>query len=83
MERREQGPGIHFEDSARHLLDAARDAEPVHRLQAERLENQHVQRALDYVRIRLVHMLLKDNSLPYDCQDMIARMKQLRVPGIS
>jgi hypothetical protein len=47
LERCEERPGIHFEDAARYLLNAAGNAEAVHGFKAERLENQHVQRALD------------------------------------
>jgi hypothetical protein len=38
------------------LLDAAGDAEAMHRLEAQRLEDQHVERALDHVgRRSIVH----------------------------
>src|SRR3954463_2134073 len=51
----EERSGIHFEHAARDLLDAARDAEAVHRLEAEGLQDQHVQGALDHVGILVVH----------------------------
>ena len=51
----EQGAGVDLEDVARDLLDAPRDAEAVHRLEAERLEDQHVQRALNDVGGWFVH----------------------------
>src|SRR5438067_1287564 len=54
LQRHQQRAGIHLEHAAGHLLDAARDAEAVHWLEAERLQNEHVERALDDVR-RLVH----------------------------
>src|SRR5207245_6434812 len=46
LERGEERAGVHLEDAARDLLDAAGDAEAMHRLEAERLENEHVERAL-------------------------------------
>ena len=55
LQRREQGTGVDLEHAARDLLDPAGDAEPVHRLEAEGLENQHVERALNYVGRRFVH----------------------------
>src|SRR5262245_292204 len=55
LQRDEQRAGIHAEHAARDLLDTARDAEAVHRLEAQRLENQHVERALDDVGGRVVH----------------------------
>src|SRR5579863_3316246 len=41
LEREEQRSRIHTEHAAAHLLDAARDAEPVHWLSAHALEDQH------------------------------------------
>ena len=55
LERGEQRPGVDLEDAARDLLDAPRDAEAVHRLQAQRLEDEQVERALDDVGRGLVH----------------------------
>jgi hypothetical protein len=37
------------------LLDPAGDAEAVHRLDAQRLQDEHVEGALDQVGVRLVH----------------------------
>src|ERR1039458_3616251 len=47
LKRQEQRSGIDPKDTARMLLDAARNPEAMHRLQAQRLEDEHVQRALD------------------------------------
>src|ERR1035437_1329119 len=47
LKRQEQRSGIDPKDTARMLLDAARNAEAVHRLQAQCLEDEHVQGALD------------------------------------
>src|SRR5689334_14106734 len=47
LQRDEQRPGVHLEHAARDLFDAARDPEPVQRLQAEGLEDEQVERALD------------------------------------
>ena len=55
LERGEERAGIDLEHAARDLLDAPRDAEAVHRLEAERLEDEHVERALDDIGVRLVH----------------------------
>ena len=51
----EQRPGIYLEDAARDLFNAPCDPEAVHRLQAERLQDQHVECALDYVSAVFVH----------------------------
>src|SRR4249920_3412071 len=55
LERGEQRSRIHLEYVARDLLDASRDPEAVQRLQAQRLQDQHVQRSLNDVGIRLLH----------------------------
>src|SRR5688500_17634646 len=55
LERGQQRSGIDFEDPARHLFYTARDPEAVHRLQAERFENQQVEGALDDVGAWLFH----------------------------
>src|SRR5262249_15625179 len=52
------------EYALRNLLHAAGDAEPVHGLKTESLEDQHVQRALDDVRVRIVHWSLKNLRRP-------------------
>src|SRR4029079_7508430 len=59
LQRGEQRTGIHLEDAARNLLDPSRDPEAVERLQAQRLEDQHVQRPLDDVGILLLHAPLR------------------------
>ena len=38
-----------LEDSPRYLLNAAGDTEAMHGFKAERFENQHIQRALNYI----------------------------------
>jgi hypothetical protein len=52
LQRREERPRVHLEHPARHLLDPPRDAEAVHRLEADRLEDEHVERALDDAVVR-------------------------------
>src|SRR5215813_15537521 len=46
----------------------------MHRLQAERFENEHVQGALNYVRARSIHkcrqIVSRIIAYPYECQDM-------------
>src|SRR5262245_47660097 len=54
-QRRQERAGIDLEHAARHLLDAAGNAESVHRLEAQRLENEHVERALNDVGVVRVH----------------------------
>ena len=54
LQRGEKRARVHLEHTTRDLLDAAGDAEAVHGLEAQRLENEHVERALDDVGIRLV-----------------------------
>src|SRR5262245_54397107 len=55
LERGQQRARVDLEHAARDLLDPPRDAEAVHRLKAEGLQNEHVERALDDVGVRLVH----------------------------
>src|SRR5690606_7227574 len=55
----EQGAGVDLEDVARDLLDAPRDAETVHRLEAQRLEYEHVQGTLDDVGCGFGHAMGK------------------------
>src|SRR5205085_11410266 len=55
LKRGKERPGIDFEDAARNLLNPASDTEAMHRFQAERFENEHVQRALDYVGAWFIH----------------------------
>src|SRR5512144_1450103 len=45
LEGGEERPRIDLEDAARDLFDSTRDAEAVERLEAQRLEDEHVQRA--------------------------------------
>ena len=54
LKSEKQRPRIYTEHAFADLLDALRDAEPVHWLQAQALENEHVERALNDVR-RLRH----------------------------
>src|SRR5512138_1821851 len=44
LQRDEERAWVDLEDAARGLLDAAGDAEAMHRLEAERLQNQQVER---------------------------------------
>jgi hypothetical protein len=69
LKRRQQRARIDLEDAARHLLDSTRDAEPVHRLEAEGLQNQHVEGALDHIGGRSVHAD-DDADLHLVCQDV-------------
>src|SRR5262249_13385698 len=69
---------VHLEDAARDLFDAARDAEAVHRLEAERLEDQHVERALDDVGRRKLHDR-EPRWSHLDCQDVTIRCAAGRV----
>ncbi len=55
LQRGEQGAGVHFEDSTGNLLNAAGDAEAVQRLEAEGLQDQHVECALDDVSAGIAH----------------------------
>ncbi len=55
LQRRQQRSGVDLEDAARDLLDTPRDAEAVHRLEAERLEDEQVERALNDVGVGFVH----------------------------
>src|SRR5687767_7529114 len=55
LERGEQRSGIDLEHPARDLLDAPRNPESMHRLETERLEDEHVEGALNDVGRRLVH----------------------------
>ena len=54
LQGRQERPGVDLEHAAGDLLDAPSDAEAVHRLEAERLEDEHVERALDDVGTRSV-----------------------------
>jgi hypothetical protein len=47
LKRRQQRTGIDLEHTARHLLDAPRDPEPMHRFETERLQDEHVESALN------------------------------------
>ena len=55
LQRGQQRAGIDLEGAAGDLLDAARDAEAVQGRQAQRLEDQQVQGALDDVRVGAVY----------------------------
>src|SRR5262245_19066123 len=55
LKRREERPGVDFEDATCNLLNPAGDFEAMHLFQAERFENELVQRALDQVCIWFVH----------------------------
>jgi hypothetical protein len=55
LQRCEQRSGIDLEDPARYLLDAAGNAKAVHGFKAECLEDEHVKRALDDIRVQLIH----------------------------
>src|SRR4051812_45186653 len=55
LQRGEERARINLEDSARYLLNPARDTEAVHGFQAECLEDEHVKRSLNDVGIRLLH----------------------------
>ena len=77
LQRCEKGPRVHLEHAARDLLHASCDPEPVHGLEAQCLENEEIERALDDVRvgfrrIRFAHGR-DDMNLPLDCQDMTTR----------
>src|SRR6185437_6306019 len=52
---REQRAGVHAEDAAADLLDAEGDAVAMERLEGERLEDQHVECALDEIGCRIGH----------------------------
>ena len=58
LQRGEQRAWVDPEHTARDLLHAPRDTVAVHRLEAQRLENEHVERALDDVCGCFVHRLL-------------------------
>ena len=49
MERRVERPLVDPQDVARDLLDALRDAPAVHRLERQRLQDEHVERALQEI----------------------------------
>src|SRR5689334_18008063 len=55
LQGRKQRSGIYLEHSARNLLDPACNAEAMHGLEAQRLENQHIERTLDYIGGALIH----------------------------
>src|SRR5881392_481597 len=80
LERGQQRPRIDLEHAARHLLHATRDAEAVHRLEADGLEDEHVERALNdaVVRhagtIRLSHLDCQDVTIKSSPRDRIAGM---------
>src|SRR5262249_19241914 len=60
LQRGKKRSRVHLEYAARDLLHPAGDAEAVHRLQTQGLENEHVQRALNHVCVRFVHRCLLD-----------------------
>jgi hypothetical protein len=51
----EQGAGFDQKDALRDLLDAVRDAEPVERPEGQRLQHQHVERALQQIDLLTRH----------------------------
>src|SRR5450432_446136 len=63
LQRGEERARINLEDSARYLLNAARDTEAVHGFKAECLEDEHVQRSLNDVGIRLLHRCSTETRL--------------------
>ena len=58
VERRIERPLPELEDLLRPLLDALGDAPAVHRLELQRLEHEHVERALEYVALLSDHSFL-------------------------
>src|SRR5687768_4720321 len=73
LERGEERSRIDLEHAAGDLLDATRDPEAVHGLEAQRLEDEHVERAGDDVGLRFGHWNLGGRPLtivplPLDCQ---------------
>ena len=77
IQRGEQRARVDLEHTPRDLLDPAGDAEPVHRLEAQRFEDEHVERALNDVGFGSVHRGLDDErfeatipALHLDCQDV-------------
>jgi hypothetical protein len=55
VQRRVERPLVHAQHITRDLLDALRDAPPMHRLERERLQDQHVQRALQQILFLTAH----------------------------
>jgi len=58
VQRRVEGPLSELEDLFRPLLDALGDAPAVHRLELQRLEDEHVERALECVALLSDHSFL-------------------------
>ena len=65
----EEGAGIGFEDTERHLFDTAGNAEAMHGLEAEGFEDEHVESALDEIGVGFGHFL-QDRRSSLDCQDV-------------
>src|SRR5215212_1053383 len=55
LESEQQRPGVHAKNALAHLFNPLRDPKPVHRLEAQRFQDEHVERALDDVRRWLRH----------------------------
>src|SRR5215213_8815703 len=69
MQGREQGARLNLESVLCDLRNAIGNAEPVQRPQAERLEHQKIQRALQKIVLRLLHSISYRQSIPdrYQC----------------
>ena len=82
LEPPQHGPVIDLEFTARHLLDPPGDAEAMHRLETQRLEDEQIHRALNDIGRRLVHPGLRkksrddDTVTHLDCQDVIIKMTE-------
>ncbi len=81
MQGRQQRARVDLENSAGNLLDPPSDAIAVPGLEAQGLQDQHIERALDYVGVRLDHPQLSAarsdgncTALPPDCQDMTIKI---------
>jgi hypothetical protein len=55
LQRRKQRTGVHLENASGNLLDPSGDSEAVQRLEAEGLQDQHVECALDDIGVGIVH----------------------------
>src|SRR5450432_1134199 len=65
LQRDKQRTCIHAKNTLTDLLDPHRNPESMHRLQRQRFQNQHVQRALHQVA-----RFLRHQSTPLDCQEV-------------
>jgi hypothetical protein len=66
LQRGEERARVHLEHAARDARNAPGDAEAVHRLEAQRLADEHVQRALDDVGAGFVHDATRVLPVPLD-----------------